>query len=185
MIYTSKNARKKTYQRITTASLGTYGGQGKPERNLSYKEHLMEYSRWRQEHKNSVGKVFYVPLHSLSPAMIRCGVRSRSRNVADVDQQALAVAGKATFRNCLVAMRPKVSSLDLPSTHDVSMYIHNEFVECLRKLKDDINASNLNCTINNAYLDNTECSWEDLLDCRRVDCRQHESVVFGGDGTLD
>jgi hypothetical protein len=49
--------------------------------------------------------------------------------------QSLAVASKATFRNCLVAMRPKTTKSDLPSTHDVTTYIHNEFVRLLEDFK--------------------------------------------------
>jgi hypothetical protein len=45
---------------------------------------------------------------------------------------------KGTFRNCLVAMRPKSTTADLPSTHDVSTYIHNAFVKFLEELKGQI-----------------------------------------------
>ncbi|KAH9072193.1 hypothetical protein EDB83DRAFT_2204585, partial [Lactarius deliciosus] len=54
------------------------------------------------------------------------------------DDQSLAVTDKALFRNCLVAMRPKSISKDLPSTHNVMRYIHNKFVQWLQELKDDI-----------------------------------------------
>ena len=49
--------------------------------------------------------------------------------------QSLAVANKATFRNCLVTMRPKAIKADLPSTHDIQTYIHNQFVAFFNKLK--------------------------------------------------
>jgi hypothetical protein len=39
--------------------------------------------------------------------------------------QALAVVEKPVFRNCLIAMWPKTSQNDLPSTHDLVVYIHN------------------------------------------------------------
>jgi hypothetical protein len=90
--------------------------------------------------------------------MIRCVVKNCWWIVADVDQQALAIAGKVMFCNCLVAMRPKAGSVDLPTTHDVTVYIHNKFVKWLRKLKDDITVSNLTRIIYGAYLDDTECS---------------------------
>jgi hypothetical protein len=48
------------------------------------------------------------------------------------------VAGKPVFRNCLVAMRPKSVRQDMPSTHEVTTYIHNEFVNWLNQLKSDI-----------------------------------------------
>jgi hypothetical protein len=59
--------------------------------------------------------------------------------------QSLLVANKATFRNCPVAMRPKSTTADLPSTHDISTYIHNAFVKFLDELKGQIQVSNTNC----------------------------------------
>lgn len=56
--------------------------------------------------------------------------------------QSLLVANKATFRNCLVAMRPKSTTADLPSTHDISTYIHNAFIKFLDELKGQIQVSN-------------------------------------------
>ena len=53
-------------------------------------------------------------------------------------EKALAVAGKDLFRNCLVAMKPKAVRSDMPSTHDVTTYIHNQFVKWLKELKSDI-----------------------------------------------
>ncbi|KAF8235081.1 hypothetical protein L208DRAFT_1065881, partial [Tricholoma matsutake] len=55
-----------------------------------------------------------------------------------VDDQSLAVVGKTTFRNCLVAMRPKSISLDLPTTYNVVKHLHNEFVRWIDQLKQDI-----------------------------------------------
>lgn len=52
--------------------------------------------------------------------------------------QSLAVANKAIFRNCLVAMRPKTTKADVPTTHDVMSHLHNEFVGWLQELKADI-----------------------------------------------
>ncbi|KIK75895.1 hypothetical protein PAXRUDRAFT_96224, partial [Paxillus rubicundulus Ve08.2h10] len=43
------------------------------------------------------------------------------------DDQSLAVANNTGFRNTLVAMQPTATQADLPSTHDVSTYIHNMF----------------------------------------------------------
>ncbi|KAF8223755.1 hypothetical protein L208DRAFT_1071098, partial [Tricholoma matsutake] len=57
------------------------------------------------------------------------------------DDQLLAIADKALFRNCLVIMRPKTVKCDLPSTHDVLVYIHNHFVEHLKLLKEEIKVS--------------------------------------------
>ncbi|KAF8478745.1 hypothetical protein DFH94DRAFT_619600, partial [Russula ochroleuca] len=54
------------------------------------------------------------------------------------DDQSLAVANKATFCNCLVAMRPKTIKADLPTTYNVMSHLHNEFVGWLQQLKADI-----------------------------------------------
>ncbi|KAF8225168.1 hypothetical protein L208DRAFT_1018610, partial [Tricholoma matsutake] len=54
------------------------------------------------------------------------------------DDQLLAVVDKALFRNCLITMRPKTIKNNLPSTHDVSVYIHNCFIEQLKLLKKEI-----------------------------------------------
>jgi hypothetical protein len=56
--------------------------------------------------------------------------------------QALALTEKAIFRNCLVAMRPKTTRKDLPSRHDIEVYIHNAFVGWLKSLKAEILVSN-------------------------------------------
>ncbi|KAM6491697.1 hypothetical protein JOM56_012859 [Amanita muscaria] len=57
------------------------------------------------------------------------------------NDQALAVASNVFFRNCLVSMRPKTKRSELPSTHDVSVYIHNQCVDWLAQLKKDISVS--------------------------------------------
>ncbi|KAF8220039.1 hypothetical protein L208DRAFT_1127592, partial [Tricholoma matsutake] len=54
------------------------------------------------------------------------------------NDQSLAVANKASFHNCLVSMRPKSITKDIPSTHNVTTYIHNQFVKQLEELKGDI-----------------------------------------------
>jgi hypothetical protein len=82
-------------------------------------------------------------LHGLLHVMTRCGWRYERVGVtssADVDLavQALAVAEKTVFSNCLVAMRPGTTWRDLPSRHDIEVHIHNEFVDCLKKLKSEI-----------------------------------------------
>ncbi|KAF8233069.1 hypothetical protein L208DRAFT_1073234, partial [Tricholoma matsutake] len=54
------------------------------------------------------------------------------------NDQSLAMANKASFCNCLVSMRPKSITKDMPSTHNVTTYIHNQFVKRLKELKGDI-----------------------------------------------
>ncbi|KAH9012213.1 hypothetical protein EDB83DRAFT_2202540, partial [Lactarius deliciosus] len=52
--------------------------------------------------------------------------------------QSLAVANKVVFRNCLVAMRPKTTKQDLPTTYDIMNHLHNKFNEWLRNMSADI-----------------------------------------------
>ncbi|KAM6490390.1 hypothetical protein JOM56_014154, partial [Amanita muscaria] len=54
------------------------------------------------------------------------------------ENQALLTANKATFRNCLVAMRPKVNKNDLPSAHDVRVFIQNSFVSHIDQVRKEI-----------------------------------------------
>ncbi|KAH9014795.1 hypothetical protein EDB83DRAFT_2181432, partial [Lactarius deliciosus] len=54
------------------------------------------------------------------------------------NDQALILADKATFRNCLVIMRPKTKQADLPSAYDVKVYIKNTFIIHLKQLNNDI-----------------------------------------------
>src|SRR6266704_3362452 len=55
--------------------------------------------------------------------------------------QALLLAEKVTFCNCLIAMHPKTKHANLPSMHDVKVYLRNAFVAQLDKLKADIMVS--------------------------------------------
>ena len=48
------------------------------------------------------------------------------------------VADKAQFWNCLVSMRPNTIKADLPTAHDVTLYIHNAFINHLQVLKEEI-----------------------------------------------
>lgn len=38
-------------------------------------------------------------------------------------------------------MRPKTKSSDIPSSHDVGVYIHNECVKWLKQIKEEITVS--------------------------------------------
>jgi hypothetical protein len=51
------------------------------------------------------------------------------------DDQALSLPDKPVFRNCLVAMRPRTTSSQLPSTRDVENHIKNEFVKLMKNFK--------------------------------------------------
>jgi len=54
------------------------------------------------------------------------------------DLQPLALADNAAFRNSLVAMRPKSTTSDLPTSYNVKVHVHNEFVKHMKQLKLDI-----------------------------------------------
>jgi len=55
--------------------------------------------------------------------------------------QPLALADNTAFRNSLVAMRPKSTTSDLPTSYDAKVHIHNEFVKHMKQLKVDIMVS--------------------------------------------
>jgi hypothetical protein len=52
--------------------------------------------------------------------------------------QALLLAEKAMFCNCLIAMHPKTKHANLLSMHNIKVYLWNVFVTQLDKLKADI-----------------------------------------------
>ncbi|KAH9920793.1 uncharacterized protein B0H18DRAFT_863555, partial [Fomitopsis serialis] len=51
------------------------------------------------------------------------------------DDQSLSLAQTSSFRNCLVGMRPQTVNLDLPTTHDIKIFIHNAFVKHIEQLR--------------------------------------------------
>lgn len=53
------------------------------------------------------------------------------------------LVGKSVFRNVLVGMRPKTRDEDLPSVHDVTVFIHNAFVKRIDALKRDVEVCTL------------------------------------------
>ena len=59
--------------------------------------------------------------------------------------KSLAVANKPAFRNCLVAMCPNANKADITSSHDISTFIHNSFVNFLQNLKHRIQVSLFIC----------------------------------------
>lgn len=62
-------------------------------------------------------------------------------NALTTSDQSLCVADKASFHNCLVAMRPNATKAILPSTHDVTTYIHNAFSAFINSLRDELQVS--------------------------------------------
>lgn len=55
--------------------------------------------------------------------------------------KAFALVSKAVFRNCLTVMRPKTRTKELPSAHDVAIYIQNEFIRFMDQIKQVIQVS--------------------------------------------
>jgi len=53
----------------------------------------------------------------------------------------LALADNNAFRSTLVSMRPKSTTADLPSSYDVRIHLHNQFVKRIAELKQDITVS--------------------------------------------
>ena len=78
--------------------------------------------------------------------------------------QSLAVTDKSLFRNCLVIMRPKMIIPDLPSTHTVADYIHNQFVTQLKKLNTEIAVSNEKSALKLQLTELAGCTWKDCND---------------------
>ncbi|KAF8680603.1 hypothetical protein AX14_004549 [Amanita brunnescens Koide BX004] len=53
------------------------------------------------------------------------------------DDQALALVGKDVFRNCLITMRPKTRTKELPTPHDVIVYLHNAYIKFMNQIKEE------------------------------------------------
>jgi len=58
--------------------------------------------------------------------------------------KSLAVANKAMFRNCLVAMHSTATKADIPLIHDILIYIYNCFVEFLSQIGSEIQVRSFN-----------------------------------------
>lgn len=81
-------------------------------------------------------------------------------------------------------MRPKSTTLDLPSSHDVKTLLHNEFVKHMAKLKEEIMVSSFNKSrIDLHTLEGGTRKGLNYL--RRVVGRYDEDGVYGNDRPLD
>ncbi|KAG6906426.1 hypothetical protein DXG01_014018 [Tephrocybe rancida] len=115
----------------------------------------------------------------------RLGVLESVAKHTAVDNQALILADKISFRNCLTSMRPKSKSADLPSTHDVSVYIHNAFVMTLDKLKADIEKApgKVSCTADSWTADTTKLGYLGMtahwIDIDEFGCWKLRAEVVG------
>ena len=135
IMYIKSIAKKKGYRRTTMLSLEKYWSKWKKSWRERSKQRLTIYLGSWQHHVSSLVKVFCMLWHSLWLAMARYGLSHRN----DVSllywwlEKALAIAGKDLFCNCLVTMKLKAVHNDMPSTHNVTMYIHNQFVKWLKE----------------------------------------------------
>ena len=69
--------------------------------------------------------------------------------------------------------------------HDVSMYIHNEFVHILEELKHDIIVHQMRRQYDKNLTDHVGCTWENLMYCGWVVRQHYEGIIPQNDGTLD
>jgi hypothetical protein len=58
-------------------------------------------------------------------------------------------------------MRPKTIIPDLPSTHTVTDYIHNQFVAQIKKLNTEIAVSNEKSALKLQLIELIGCTWKD------------------------
>jgi hypothetical protein len=73
---------------------------------------------------------------STYPSHVRICANSTHR--LSIPPQAIALAEKAAFKNCLVAMQPKTKNCELPSRHNVEIHIQNQFTSLISDLKQSI-----------------------------------------------
>ncbi|KAF5368777.1 hypothetical protein D9615_010411 [Tricholomella constricta] len=117
----------------------------------------VQKARNEQTKKDGQRKLDFVKVNA-PKEFTRAGVlKAVSVHVA-CDDQALLLADKASFRNCLVSMRPEARRADLPSSHEVRAFIHNAFVERLNDLKRDIEKApgKVSCTADGWSADTTK-----------------------------
>jgi hypothetical protein len=84
-------------------------------------------------------------------------------------------------------MRPKTKTADIPSSHDVGVYVHNECVRWLKQLREEIKVSMRAGMIAENYRSHQVSGRPrySLDDFGRLVGRQHEGGVLGSDGALD
>ncbi|KAF8797345.1 hypothetical protein BYT27DRAFT_7125849 [Phlegmacium glaucopus] len=64
----------------------------------------------------------------------RSGVLHAVAKLVVTNNQPLALADNIAFHNTLVSMRPKLTSSDLPTSYNVKLHVHNEFVKWINQL---------------------------------------------------
>ncbi|KIK81830.1 hypothetical protein PAXRUDRAFT_53714, partial [Paxillus rubicundulus Ve08.2h10] len=56
-------------------------------------------------------------------------------------------------------MQPAITKTDLPLTHDISTYVHNEFIFFIKKLKDKLQAMSFNASSVTGCVSTTTNLW--------------------------
>lgn len=106
------------------------------------------------------------------------------RHGLTIVSQPLVLADNAAFRNALVAMRPKSTTKDLASSHEVQVHIHNGFVKYMKDLKEEIRVSLSSLSLYTTYL-RLDITGEGLNNLGLLVGRYDEDGILGGDCTLD
>ena len=68
------------------------------------------------------------------------------------------LADNPTFRNALASIRPKSTTADFPSSYDVKVHLHNEFVQHMKGLKEAITVSVCHLISARTYLHESEAA---------------------------
>jgi hypothetical protein len=106
------------------------------------------------------------------------------RHGLTIVSQPLALADNAAFRNALVAMRPKSTTKDLASSHEVQAHIHNGFVKYMKDLKEEIRVSSSSLSLYTTYF-KLDITGEGLNNLGLLVGRYDEDGILGGDCALD
>ena len=108
------------------------------QRNSNDQDNRPWMQWWRHRgQRSSWEKTYWSRLQNLWSVTTRWASLISSYRVLEADLwvQSFAVANKAIFHNCLVAMQPATTNMDLPSAHDISTFIHNSFIKFFDKLR--------------------------------------------------
>ena len=79
----------------------------------------------------------------LEDAFQKAAVKEFSRDEVLKAVAKFVIADKATFQNCLMHMCPNSIKADILTTHTITSYIQNQFIEFINKLKETICVSSI------------------------------------------
>ena len=78
-----------------------------------------------------------------------------------------------------------MSKKDIPSTHEVSSYLHNEYLDWMSQLKEDIKVCIDTIMLGLTTTSCAEGSWKSVMYSRYLDSGQHEGIIPRHHGALD